>query len=176
MQKLLFCLLILLQTGLLSEMVSAQNKNEKKNWDDWSFIFGEWTGVESPAKASGKCTFQADLDKNIIVRKNHTDIPSSDGRPAISHDDLMIIYRSQSDSVKAIYFDNEGHVINYSVSMSANKQKITFLSDVSAGVPRFRLTYEKMDENKLMTRFEFAAPGTPEQFRTYLEAPIKKTL
>jgi hypothetical protein len=69
---------------------------------------------------------------------------------------------------RAIYFDNEDHVIQYTVTSSKDDKSLTFLSDAVAVAPRFRLTYTKKGKGLRIT-FENAPPGNPDAFRTYLE-------
>ncbi len=77
---------------------------------------GEWQGEGGgdPGQGTGTFTFAHDLDNTIIVRKNHSVYPATKNKPAFTHDDQMTIYQT-GNTTRAIYFDNEGHVINYNV-------------------------------------------------------------
>ena len=66
---------------------------------------------------------------------------------------------------KAIYFDNEGHTINYSITYTANT--IVLLSEKIQNVPIFRLTYTLLDKQTVNTKFEMSQDG--EKFMTYIE-------
>ncbi|MBI2679988.1 MAG: hypothetical protein HYX25_03150 [Candidatus Solibacter usitatus] len=56
-----------------------------------------------------------------------------------------------------IYFDNEGHVINYAVESSDST--VQFRSEATASSPGFRLTYKKASAYTLALKFEIAPPG-----------------
>ena len=60
------------------------------------------------------------------------------------HDILYIFEEAPGQSLKAIYFDNEGHVIHYDVS-TPTPTSVVFLSEASHPGPQFRLTYELKD-------------------------------
>lgn len=140
------------------------------NWDKLQFLIGDWVGEGNgqPGQGKGVFSFQPDLDRNVLVRKSHTEYPPSNNRPAFSHDDLMIVYRNSPGSpVKAIYFDNENHIVNYEVSCS--DKLIIFTNNAIPDSPRFRLTYEKMEDGKLNIKFEMSSSQNPEEFRIYLE-------
>lgn len=101
--------------------VIAQEAKEADRWHAWQFLVGEWTGegVGEPGKGTGGFSFSFDLEKRILVRKGRSDYPATKDRPAYSHRDLMIIYPELStNATRAIYFDNEGHVIGYRVNSS----------------------------------------------------------
>ena len=82
------------------------------------------------------------------------------------HKDLLYVYSdAPGQRLKAIFFDNEGHVIHYGVSIP-NPTTAVFLSDDSGG-PRFRLTYTLKD-GVMTGKFEMLMPGQSE-WRGYLE-------
>ena len=103
-----------------------------------------------------------DLQGNVLVRKNVATTPT--GR----HEDLMVIY-PEAPGLRAIYFDNEGHVIHYRVT-TAESQAV-FTSEEGPG-PRFRLTYRKNGDGTVRIVFEIAPPGG--DFKTYLEGTVRK--
>jgi hypothetical protein len=83
----------------------------------------------------------------------------------------MIVYPDANDkTTKAIYFDNEGHVINYTVSLT--DKLITLTSLPSPNTPIFRLTYELLDQEAVNTKFEMSRDGV--KFMTYVEGKSKK--
>ena len=97
------------------------------------------------------------------------------GKPAAKHEDLLIVYRGAGGKhTKAIYFDNEDHVIQYTVTLSDDKKSLVFLSDPDPSAPRFRLTYTKDKDESLRIKFEFAPPGKPDEFKTYAEGSARK--
>lgn len=140
-------------------------------WQPLQFLLGEWTaeGSGDPGKGSGSFSFRYDLDKKILIRLNRSDYPATKDRPAFSHGDLMVIYPDPNRSgLRAIYFDNEGHVIEYKVNVPA-EGTVEMVSDASPGSPRFRLTYTKSADKGLSVKFEVAPPDQPDAFKTYLE-------
>jgi hypothetical protein len=143
------------------------------SWDKWNFLIGEWRGEGGgqPGQGGGTFTFSFDLDHQIAVRKSHSEYPASGDKPAILHDDLMIVYpESPGSPMKAIYFDNEGHVINYSVTFSG--PDIILTSDKMENMPLFRLTYTSLDNETVDTNFEISRDG--EHFMTYVRGKSKK--
>jgi hypothetical protein len=88
--------------------------------------------------------------------------------------DLMIVYQEPQKAIRAIYFDNEGHVINYTAQFSQNKDTLTFRSDLVPDTPRFRLTYINIGIDSVKIVFEMTMPGKPEKFFPYLEGSAHK--
>jgi len=145
-------------------------------WDSWRFFFGEWVAEDSsrPEQGSGEFSFTLDLNDNILVRKNHTEYPATKDKAAIIHDDLMIIYHDMSGSFRAIYFDNEGHTINYTAEFCGKGDTLTFLSDIIPKMPRFRLLYIKTGPNEVSISFDIAQPEKPDEFSTYLRGMARR--
>jgi len=138
----------------------------------WNALIGEWKG-EGASGGGGACGFHRDLSDQIIMRTNHATLQTSGGRPANPHDDLMVIYPGTSeDKAKAMYFDNEGHVIEYDAEWSADGTALTFLSKPGMG-PQFRLTYKRADPKAFMVTFEMAPPGQA-SFKPYTSGKIKR--
>jgi hypothetical protein len=143
-------------------------------WANWSWLIGEWKGEGSgqPGQGGGIFSFKTDLDGKILVRKSHSEYPASGNRPAATHDDLMIVSLDLTGAPsKAIYFDNEGHTINYSINYTP--KTIVLQSDKIPGVPVFRLTYTLLDDKTINTSFEMSQDG--EKFMTYIEGKSIKT-
>jgi hypothetical protein len=83
----------------------------------------------------------------------------------------MVIYPGLSGvSANAIYFDNEGHTINYSIECFENS--IVFTSNKLPGVPVFRLSYTLLDNKMVNTKFEMSRDG--DTFITYVEGKSRK--
>jgi hypothetical protein len=153
----------------LSQSLSAQSKETP--WARWNFLLGDWVGEGSgqPGEGSGYFSLKPDLDGKILVRKNHSEYPATQNNPATIHDDLMFIYSdSPGTPARAIYFDNEGHTIYYTIHFSDRDESIVMTSEIHEKAPRFRLTYQPL-ESKLKIKFEIAPPGKPEAFSTYLD-------
>ncbi len=166
---------ILLAAIILLHPLRTNAQPAEQGWGKFGFLIGTWTGEGSgsPGEGTGSFSFLPELDGRILVRKNHTAYPADADKPAIVHDDLLIVYRDAPDSVeKAIYFDNEGHVIHYAIGYPA-EGKIMFTSMKSSGMPFFRLTYEKLGEGSVRILFEMSRDGIV--YRKYLEGTARRT-
>jgi len=162
---------------LLFILSSAHAKSAALTWDKWQFLIGEWeaAGHGDPGEGAGRFSFAFDLQKKVMVRKSHTDYPAASGRPAFSHDDLMVVYADEAaQKYRADYFDSERHVIRYTAEVSPDGQTLTFVSDPAPTQPRFRLTYVKLKGDDLGIKFEIAPPGAPMNFKVYVEGAAHK--
>lgn len=142
-------------------------------WSKWSWLIGDWKGEGSgqPGAGSGMFSFKTDLNENILVRRSHSEYPAANGRPATIHDDLMVVYTDNAGNPSdAIYFDNEKHVIRYSITYS--DKTIIFTSEKTPDAPIFRLSYTLLDNGKVNTRFEMSQDG--QNFKVYIEGISSK--
>lgn len=158
--RLLFALI------LAASALTAQSASP--DWKSLEFLVGNWTGVaganDTPIGAGqGDFSFALDLNKAIIVRRNHAAYESG-----AKHDDLMVIYLE--GKTRAIYFDSEGHVIRYNVSIRS-KDHVVFESDGTQPGPQYRLSYS-MDGASLNGRFEVAAKAG--EYKTYMSWTSKR--
>jgi hypothetical protein len=171
--KILF--FFILASILFSVCLFAQPRADKDQWSKFRFLIGEWVSVDSgqPDKSEGSFIFKFDLDENILVRTNETVFPAkTTDTKAIIHRDLLIIYPSEKNAaMKAIYFDSEKHMIQYSVSFPENKTSVAFESENTPNAPRFRLSYEIESNGLLSIDFSIAPPGS--SFKTYLKGLAK---
>jgi hypothetical protein len=157
--------------------ISSQAYGNEDAWAEYKFLLGEWVGEGSgePGKGSGGFSFVSELQGKILVRRNRAEYPAAGGKPAFTHEDLMVLYRGQGNKPpEAIYFDSEGHIINYKLAFSEDKRTLTFLSEAVPSAPRFRLSYTKEEGEKLKIRFEIAPPGKPDDFRPYITATVRR--
>lgn len=162
---------------LLASLMAAQENRPAPSWEGLDFLIGEWSGGGGgqPGRGTGAFSFRSELNGTVLVRKSYAEYPATKDRPAFRHDDLMYMYHDPLDkSVKAIYFDNEGHVINYRVSVSADRQSVVCVSDAVESAPRYRLTYLKKGPKSVTLTFEIAPPGKPDSFTRYIEAAATK--
>lgn len=136
------------------------------------FLEGTWKdeGGGLPGQMAGAATFRFELGGRTLVRQSYADAPASPGRPASHHEDLMTIF-VEGGQLKALYLDNEDHVIRYLVAPTASGAVLT--SEAAPG-PRFRLSYLQAPEGAVTVRFEIAPPQAPEAFKTYLEAATRR--
>jgi len=130
------------------------------SWKPLEFLIGSWEaktqGGPAGVASSGTYTFRLDLKDHVLARHSTA---------AGEHADLLYVY-PVGGAYRAIYFDNEGHVISYDVSTPAPLTAV-FLSKASDPGPQFRLTYE-LKGATMRGRFEIRMPGQTE-FRLYLE-------
>ena len=161
--------LVLVSSFFILTAVSQSNPN----WGKWSWLIGEWTGEGSgkPGQGEGVFSLLPGLDSSILIRKNHSVYPAANNKPAIIHEDLMIVYLDNSGlASKAIYFDNEKHVISYMVTYS--EKSIILTSEKLADTPVFRLVYTLLDKVTVNTKFEMSQDG--QKFMTYIEGKSKR--
>ena len=166
--------LILFFTVVIGSLHAKQAP--KNDFGPLQFLLGSWIaeGGGAPGQATGGFSFTADLHGVVLVRKSYAEYPATKDKPAYRHDDLMVIYKDAATNLRAIFFDNEGHTINYSVRSADDGNSIEFLSDLQSSSPRFRLTYQKVSTDALKLKFEIAPPGKPESFQTYIEATARR--
>jgi hypothetical protein len=170
-------LIVVIAVSALSYPALAQSGKANDPWAPFQFLVGNWSGAGSgqPSEVvAGSSSFSFDLEKNILVRKNRAELAPKPGeKSGAMHEDLMIIYRQSGEpQFLGIYFDNEGHVINYRVSFPAKQQSVVFESDASATAPRFRFIYGMGPDGLLSSEFLIAPPGG--DFKTYTQGKVKR--
>jgi hypothetical protein len=155
----------------LAPLLPAQAQTPDSALKKLEFVLGKWTGVagekDTPQGAGqGDFSFELELNKKIIVRRNHAGYTSG-----TQHDDLMVIYLDEPNATpRAIYFDSEGHVIRYNLTFPAANQ-VVFESDAAQPGPRYRLSY-RLNGPSLDGTFELAPPGAA--YKTYMSWKSKK--
>ena len=139
-------------------------------WKSIDFLEGTWAATgqgAGGATASGKYTFATELGGHVMARHSTTDANCKG--PATfdcAHGDLLYIFEdAPGQPLKAIYFDNEGHVIHYDVS-APDAMTAVFLSVPGPG-PRFRLVYQ-LKGGVMTGKFQMQMPGQ-EDWKSYLE-------
>ena len=140
-------------------------------WDGLDFLKGSWIASakgQGGAAVAGSYSFQNELDRHIMARYSTRD--GTCKAPAsfdCEHGDSLFIYEEASGQpLKAIYFDNEGHVIHYDVTTPVPGLAV-FLSEPSRPGPRFRLEYE-LHGTDMSGKFQMQLPGQSE-WKSYLE-------
>jgi hypothetical protein len=147
------------------------------DWGAAQYLIGDWIGEGggAPGQGGGSFSFKPDVQGKILVRKNRAEYPASKDRAAFVHEDLMIVYRDTPEaSPRAIYFDSEGHTIQYEVQAPPDGHAVVFVSAAEPSAPRYRLTYTRVDQDHLKIKFEIAPAGHPEQFASYIEASARR--
>ncbi len=140
-------------------------------WKPLEFLIGTWGAVtrggSAGATTAGAYTFQLELRGHVLARHSSNSGCKGPADFDCEHGDLLYIYPDiPGHSYEAIYFDNEGHVIQYNVSNPAPNTAV-FLSNSSKPGPQFRLTYE-LKGSTMHGRFQMRMPGETE-FKSYLE-------
>jgi len=157
-------------------LVAAQTAGPKL--DSLKFLVGKWVGegtAETGQAGAGSCSFALDLQGTVLMRRNHSEYPAAGNRPAIVHDDVMVIYPDKAkQQLRAFYTDNEGNIIHYSVTAGADGKSAIFLGDAEPGARRYRLTYVITQPEHMTITFEMAAPGTPDQFQKFIEGKLRR--
>jgi len=87
---------------------------------------------------------------------------------------MIIYFDNNSIPGKAIYFDNENHVINYSVTYDDITNSVILTSEPLYDKSIVRFTYTKIDENNVKAKFEISPTGQIDAFRTHLEGNAHK--
>ncbi len=169
---------VMLVVILLSPCVAAQQAPAKASapaWDRFAFVLGDWVGEEggNPGQGTSRFSFAFDLERRILVRKNHNEFPATANRPAFVHDDLLIVY-PEGGTMRAVYFDNEDHVIHYTLEASGDAKSFVLVSDRVPGAARFRLVYTAAAGGRVTIRFEIAPPDKPDAFALYLEGTARR--
>lgn len=142
-----------------------------EDWGPLQFLVGTWVGEGEgqPGRGTGSFRFETDLQGRILVRRSFAEYPAAGGKPAFRHDDLTIVHRDAESKVfKAVYYDNEGHVIPYAVR--AVEGGVVMESD--GGGPRYRVTYTRQAPERMRMKFEIAPPG--KAFVTYVEGAMRR--
>jgi hypothetical protein len=140
-------------------------------WKALAFLEGTWVAHtqagSANAQAAGTYTFKLELKRHLMARYS---APAACRGPKdfdCEHSDLLYVYQeSDGGPLKAIYFDNEGHVIHYTVS-APEPAAVIFASEPSSSGPQFQLIYQLRD-TVMYGKFQMRMPGQAE-WKSYLE-------
>lgn len=140
-------------------------------WEGLRFLVGNWeaktTGGKAGASGTGTYFFRLELKGHVLARHSAYEACRGPEDFDCQHGDLLYIYpEGPGQELRAIYFDNEGHVIHYRVSAS-KPGMVAMVSDAAEPGPQFRLTYE-LSGDTMTGKFEMKMPGQTD-FGTYLE-------
>jgi hypothetical protein len=140
-------------------------------WKALAFLEGTWDAHaqagSAGAQSTGTYTFKPELKHHVLVRRSDSAACNGPANFDCQHSDVLYVYQEAEDRpLKAIYFDNEGHVIHYAVSTPDSSTAI-FISDVSPSGPQFRLVYELKD-SVMWGKFQMRMPGQAD-WKSYLE-------
>ena len=134
-------------------------------WAPLRFLVGTWKtegGGGKPGEVlGGGFTFSIDLDGRVAVRRSRAEVaPTGAEAKGTVHEDLTVI-SPKGKGLQAWYWDNEGHVIRYSVRSEAGI--VIFESEAGGPGPRFRLAYARRGADQVEISFSSAPPGKPFQ-------------
>jgi hypothetical protein len=139
-------------------------------WAGLRFLAGTWeaktSGGSAQAQGAGAYTFAFELKDHVLERHSTSGACKGPEDFDCLHADRLTIYPAGPGICKAIYFDNEGHVIHYDVSTPRPGSAI-FLSDAAQPGPQFRLSYE-LAGGVMSGKFQIRMPGKSD-FTIYLE-------
>jgi hypothetical protein len=127
-------------------------------------LVGHWQGSDPDKHSTGEFTLEPSLGGKVLVRTNRND--SAEGH----HEDLMIVFATPG-GLRASYYDNEGHVINYAITASADG--VELVSDEVPNQPRFKLRYTAHGADELAIDFSIAMPGSAE-FKHYTGGSVHR--
>jgi hypothetical protein len=164
----------MLAAAVCLQLLSAQTSpplSADQPLRELSFLEGTWDAKTSRASsgvdASGAYTFKKELGGHILARYSNSAGCEGPAHSDCKHGDLLYVYQdSASRELRAIYFDNEGHVIHYKVSTPASNRAV-FISDSTAPGAQYRLTYE-LQGAVMQGKFQIRQPGASE-WVSYLE-------
>jgi hypothetical protein len=154
----------------LSMQAQSTPKTAAKPWSDLMFLEGVWQAhvAHGSASADGTYSFAMELGDHIMAR--HTVSIAGCKGPSdfdCNHRDLLYVYQDAGEpSLKAIYFDSEGHTLHYDISIPSPNFAV-FMTAANQPGPRFRLTYE-LKAGVMYGKFQMQAPGATD-WKSYLE-------
>jgi len=157
--------------------VFGQTAKTGDPWEDWQFLLGEWVGSGSgkPGEAvESVSSFRFELEKNILVRRNRVIFAPKPGeKKGYIHEDFLFVYPSPGEpKFRAIYFDNEGHVIRYKAVVPEQQNLIRLESEDPPTAMRFRLDYAPNPDHTVTGVFSMAAPG--DTFKVYTQGVVRR--
>jgi hypothetical protein len=164
---------LLLAAAMLGTLAAGQDTQAKAEdpWEPLRFLIGTWEaktqGGSAGASGNGTYTFRLDLRGHVLARHSSTANCKGPTDYNCEHGDLLYLYPAGTGKqLEAIYFDNEGHVIRYSVA-TPSPQSAVFTSDPRRPGPKYRLIYQ-LTGRVMEGKFQIRAPGQSD-FRSYLE-------
>lgn len=116
------------------------------------FLEGTWSATTRDGRQSlGSYTFALELNGTVLARHSTVDAACDPVKqPACGRKDLFYVFQDQPGApLKAISFDNGGHVVHYQVSQGieaststlGQRDSVVFDSDPAYLGPRVRLRY-----------------------------------
>jgi hypothetical protein len=146
-----------------------------------SFLLGTWVAATGAAGSSGgqvlgTYTFSRDLGGHALQRTGTVAACKGPQDFDCNHHDQLTVFPDPNgqavhgSSIFALYLDNEGHVIYYTVA-TPDAHTAVFNSQGPPSAPKFRLTYHLEGDGPkavMIGKFQMAAPGS-DDYHSYLE-------
>ena len=166
---------------LAAAMARAQPPSTETppDWKGFEFLIGDFVaaGGGVPGAATGSTSLRQVMNGTVLERLNRAEYPAANGRPAFVHEDRLYIYRDPgANALRGLYFDPEGHVILYRVSVEPSARRVQMISDPIPGQPRYRFTYTSEAANEFDIVFEIAPPDHQDQFASYVGGKAKRVI
>jgi hypothetical protein len=166
-------ILLALSCAPLSAVLAAPAASAPSaKWDALHFLEGSWEartqGGSANAQGTGSYSFKRELKQHVLVRRSQS-AEGCQGPAAFDcgHHDILYVYEDPAgEGLRAIYFDDEGHVIHYEVTTPEPSTAI-FTSPPSPIAPQFQLRYQ-LKGGVMSGTFQMRMPGQT-QWRSYLE-------
>ncbi len=155
-------LLAIVLIAVTATAATAQSMALKPGLAGVAFLVGTWGNgdgkvADTGGTSTGTSTISSEVDGSVLLRRDHTDLFGTDGRPAGSFEQLMVIY-PEDGTLHADYSDGT-HIIHYTSAIVVPDRSVVFTTATLANAPTFRLSYEKTNATTLAIRFEIEPPG-----------------
>jgi hypothetical protein len=156
--------------------LAAQTPTTRPSFGSLERLVGSWSaesgsGGQPGTTTRGGETWVIELGGNLLLRRDFSEYPAANGRSPVRHEGLMVIAPLKGEGTVAHAYDNEGHVIDYTVV--ATDTLIVFTSRPLKGAPAFRLTYRPMAAAYEVS-FEIAPPDHPGEFQLYVRGILRR--
>jgi hypothetical protein len=145
-------------------------------WGAIRSLLGQWrsdsgSGGSPGVALRGGEDWQVDSSGHTVVRRYFSEYGATNSRPAFRHEGVTIFSRRPGGSILGQDSDNEGHAIDYDVTMPDSAVVLT--SVAASEVPRYRLTFSPRASGYHVI-FEIAMPNEPTVFRKYVEGGLHR--
>lgn len=164
-------------SGLPAQSPQAPG-NAPDTWAPLRFLLGAWEGTSTGQPGNGSVRREYRLairDRFIEVRNTSTYPPQEKNPKGEVHEDVgYISYDRASQTFRFRQFHVEGFVTTY-VGGTGSPRAIVFNSETLENLPsgwRARETYQVIDDDSLVERFELAEPG--KGFVVYSESRLSR--
>jgi hypothetical protein len=154
-----------LALALVAATADAQSPPLKPELSGLGFLTGHWSSgrgqiADTGGTSTGSSNIEAVANGAVLLRRDHTNLFDSTGKPTGGFDQIMMIY-AEGGTLHADYFDGD-HVIHYTSAAIVPGKSVSFTSAVQSGVPVFKLAYALATPTVLSVAFSMAPPGTTE--------------